>query len=86
MSFGQRPELVFIAAYQDRIGHNHLVRTDFYSTLISDGQDRADEMLVGAHPAGDAVHNNANMVCFHKVILFTHEIRDWQSVRYPYFK
>jgi hypothetical protein len=33
--------------------------------LINDGLDRADEVLVGAHASRDAVHDDADFVCFH---------------------
>ena len=33
------------------------------AALVDDGLDRADQVLVGAHASGDAVHDNSD--CFH---------------------
>ena len=35
------------------------------TTLLADGDDRADEMLVHAHASGDAVHDDADALLLH---------------------
>ena len=66
---GQGAELVEIAAHQDWFGDDGLVRPQFYPALFADRQDRADQVLVGSHPSGDPVHNDADSVRLHLVPL-----------------
>ena len=58
-------ELVFITTGEDRIRHQHQVVRDFDAALLDDRHDRAIEVLVGAHAASDAVHDDANAASFH---------------------
>ena len=37
----------------------------FDAALVDDGLDRADQVLVGAHASGDAVHDNTDFMCGH---------------------
>ena len=55
----QRLDLLGVAADQDRIGHHLVAVRQGRSALRADGADRADEVLVHAHPAGDAVHDDS---------------------------
>ena len=58
-------EFVSIATREDRIRHDALITAD-QSTLLPNGEDGAHEMLIGAHASGDAVHDDADVACFHK--------------------
>ena len=58
-------ELFLASADEDGIGHNHLARLDLHSALFADGDDGADEVLVGAHASGDAVHDDSDFMFFH---------------------
>src|SRR3546814_5424275 len=44
---------------QDRIGHHALAVLQHDAAVVADGDDRPDQMLVHAHAAGDAVHDDA---------------------------
>ena len=37
----------------------------FDAALVDDGLERADQVLVGAHASGDAVHDNTDFMCGH---------------------
>jgi len=65
VSVGQGFELVGVAAGEDRVGHQRQVGADLDAALGSDRGDRADQVLVGAHAAGDAVHDDADSALFH---------------------
>jgi len=58
-------ELFLASADENGIRHDHFARFDLYSALFADGYDGADEVLVGAHASGDAVHDDADFVFFH---------------------
>jgi hypothetical protein len=51
---GQRPQLGLVAPDQQRLGPDPR-----HAALLADREDRPDEVLVAAHPAGDAVHHDA---------------------------
>jgi len=55
-----------VASDENRIGHDELGRRDFEAALLHDGDKRTEQMLVGAHASGDAVHDDANFVDGHK--------------------
>ena len=59
-------ELGFAAAHEHRLGPDDFAVTDLQASLFADGEDRADVVLVGAHASGDAVHDDADFVFFHK--------------------
>ena len=61
----QLRELAPVAADQDRVGHHAVAVRERYAALGADGDDRADEMLVHAHAAGDAVHDDAESLLCH---------------------
>ena len=52
-----------IAADQDRIGHDDFGLADLQAALLDDRHDRTHEVLVRAHAARDAVHDDADVVC-----------------------
>ena len=65
MGFGQRAQLVFVAAHKDWLGHDGFVVRNLDAALRADGQDRADKVLIGAHAPRDAVHDDADTVDLH---------------------
>src|SRR5262249_41847045 len=78
--------LAFIAADQNRIGHHAVAVLERHASLRPNGDNRANEMLVHAHAAGDAVHDDAETLLSH-VILQMSEIRcqmsDSRKCRWP---
>ena len=58
-------ELFLAPADENRIRHNHFAGFDLHSALFADGYDGADEVLVGAHASGDAVHDDSDFMFFH---------------------
>ncbi len=61
----QGAELFLAATDEDGIGHNDFAWFDLDTALFTDGDDGADEVLIGAHAASDAVHDNADFMFFH---------------------
>ena len=55
----QRRNFLGVAADQDRIRHHAVAVRQRDSALGADGDDRAHKMLVEAHAAGHAVHDDA---------------------------
>ena len=64
-SLGERFDLRRIAADQNRIGHHAIAIGQLHTALIADRNDRANQMLVEAHAAGDTVHDHAEALCRH---------------------
>ena len=62
---GELRELGFAAADEDGFGPDDFAVVDFEAALLTDREDRADVVLVGAHASGDAVHDDADLVFFH---------------------
>ena len=58
-------QLCLIAADKNGIGHDDFFGTDLDAALFDDRVDGAEQVLVGAHASGDAVHDDADCVCFH---------------------
>jgi len=58
-------QLCFVAADQDRVGHHPVAVLERDAALRADRQNRADQMLVHAHAAGDAVHDDAEPLLRH---------------------
>ena len=56
---GQRFDLFGIASSQDRVGHDGDIAA-LNSALFADGENGADEVLIGAHASGDAVHDDSD--------------------------
>jgi hypothetical protein len=54
----QGAQPVSASADQDRLGPDDLAVTDRDAALLADCQDRAQQMLVGAHAPSDAVHDD----------------------------
>ena len=65
----QRLDLRGVAADEDRVGHHAAAVGERNAALRADRADRADEVLVRAHPAGDAVHDDADANRFHSALL-----------------
>ena len=61
----QGAELFLATTDEDGIGHNDFAWFDLDAALFTDGDDGADEVLIGAHAASDAVHDNADFMFFH---------------------
>ena len=57
--FSQGFDFFCIAPSEDGIGHDGDVAT-LDAALLADGEDGADEVLIGAHASGDAVHDDAD--------------------------
>src|SRR5207247_4698999 len=55
---GDCPELGLVPTDEDRDGKQPLTARQRYAALLSDGDDRADEMLVQSPAASDAVHDD----------------------------
>ena len=54
---GEPLDLLAIAADEDRVGHQPVAVAEDDAALVADREDRADQVLVVAHAAGDAVHD-----------------------------
>jgi hypothetical protein len=52
-------------ADQDRVGHHPVAIGEADAAIGADGGDGADQMLVGAHAAGHAVHDDADAAFRH---------------------
>ena len=59
---GELRQLRRVAADQDRIGHDFLVRAQLDAALLDDGHDRPHQVLVRAHPPGNAVEDDAEFM------------------------
>src|SRR5207302_8339847 len=55
----ERRKFVGVAADEDGIGHHPPAVGKTHAALVSYGADRADKVLIGPHPPGDAVHDDA---------------------------
>ena len=62
---GDLGEFFSVASDQDRIGHHPVAVGQGDAALLADRQDRADQMLVVAHPSGDAVHDESKPMSGH---------------------
>src|ERR1700730_17058785 len=58
-------ELAGIAPDQDRIRHHAVAIGKLDAALVADRDDRADQMLVEPHAAGDPVHDHAEALRRH---------------------
>ena len=65
MAFRQRRYLLQVAAYEDRVRHGPVAIGERYSALVPDGHDGTDQVLVVAHPSGNAVHDDADTPTSH---------------------
>ena len=64
---GQRGQLVGIPPDQDRFDHDPVTACEPDAAVVADGQDRPDQMLAVAHPAGYPVHDHSNRALCHIV-------------------
>jgi hypothetical protein len=65
----ERRQLVGVAADEYRIGHCAIAVREHDAALRADRGDRPDQMLVRSHPAGDAVHDDAESPLRHCAFL-----------------
>ena len=72
----ERLDLVGVAADQDRVRHRLVAVRQRDAALGADRADRADQVLVHPHPAGDAVHDESESSCRHERLLV-----QWSGVR-----
>src|SRR5688572_18690453 len=61
----ERLHLRGVAAHEDRIGHDAIAVLERDAALLADLEDRADEVLIHPHAAGDAVHDDADAFLAH---------------------
>ncbi len=66
---GQRLQFVGAASDQDRIGHHARAVGQSHAALLADRGDRARQMLIGAHPPRDTVHDDAEAFLAHMFLL-----------------
>src|SRR5262249_41355713 len=59
----ERAQLLLVPADQDRIGQQPLAVVEAKAAFGADFRDRALEMLIGSHSAGDAEHDDADAPC-----------------------
>ena len=62
---GQSTELVLVSSGKDRIDRDDLVGRDLYAPLVTDGANGTDQVLIGSHASGDAIHDNAKLMFIH---------------------
>src|SRR5215210_6251130 len=65
MLCGEGGELVGIAADQDRLDRDEVTVRKWNTARVPDRQDRTDQMLAIAHPAGHSVHDHSNCARSH---------------------
>ena len=63
----ERRDLAGVASDEDRVRHDARGRVERHAALRADRVDRPDQVLVGAHPARDAVHDDAHALDLHCV-------------------
>ena len=56
-----------VAAGENGVGHQEQIVAHTQPALIADRLDRTDQVLVGAHASRDAVHDDSDAFCFHKI-------------------
>src|SRR6185437_14280947 len=64
-SLGEAFDLAGVAAHQDRVRHHTIAVAKQYAAGVADRDDRADQMLVQPHAAGDTVHDHAEALRRH---------------------
>ena len=65
VDLGQGPELVLAASGQDRIRHEHQVIAHFHTSLLDDGRNGPNQVLIRAHASGDAIQDDADTLLCH---------------------
>jgi hypothetical protein len=65
MRLGQRLQLLAVAADQHGVGHDPVAIGQHHAAILADRGDGADQVLVHPHPAGDAVHDEADAAFRH---------------------
>src|SRR5690606_19761389 len=69
-ALGERLELHRIPAHQDRLGDDRLRGAHPHPALLTNSDDRPEEVLIGSHPAGHPVHRDPYTMDF---LLVCHE-------------
>ncbi len=69
---GERLKLVRVAPNKYWIGHKRIAVGKGNAALVTNRDDRANEMLIHAHPSGHAIHYDADPSCCHKSFLLLH--------------
>ena len=64
-SLGDLLDALAVAADQDRIGHDPVTVLEQHAALVAYRQHAAHQVLVVAHAAGDAVHDDAEAARAH---------------------
>ena len=62
VGLGQGPEFVLASAGENGIDLDGCARGKRDSALFPDGENRADQVLVGTHAPGDAIEDDADCV------------------------
>jgi hypothetical protein len=62
--FGEFADLGLVAAHQDRFDLDLGAVFQGEAAGVADGKDGAQQVLAVTHPAGDAVHGDADRLCF----------------------
>jgi len=65
MARRQGRHLFQVASHENGVGHRPVSVGKGYPTLLPDGQNGTDQVLVVAHAAGDAMHDYANTTTRH---------------------
>ena len=78
----ERLDLLGVAADQDRVGHHPVAVGERDAALRADGADRADQVLVHPHPAGDAVHDETESSSRHVRAFVKEEVARGQRERF----
>jgi DNA-binding GntR family transcriptional regulator len=67
---GQVFKFVGVPSGEEGAGHQGQVVADADTALFDDCEDGTDQMLIGSHASGDAVHDNADVLYFHNRISY----------------
>ena len=63
IGFGQRFNFFSIAANENGVGHDLGAVRQGDTTLIANGHDGTNQVLIHTHAPGDAVHDDAKSLC-----------------------
>ena len=76
--FGEGFDLFEITPGEDGIGHDGLAVVGD-SALFANGEDGANEVLIGAHASGDAVHDDTDFFSHSEIVRFVLRQGAWAS-------
>jgi hypothetical protein len=60
----QFPDLRLVASDQDRLDLNFRAVFEGKAAVVADGEDGTEQVLAVTHSSGDAVHGDADRLCF----------------------